>query len=402
MPTTVPGSEIARRLSAVQSAMRSASPPLDVLIVVQKADLYWLSGTVQECHLIVPAEGDPRLLVRKVLERAEEDSPLEDVKPMKSLRELESHVREVAGAPPWRIAMELDVLPVNAFRSYEKRFDATVEWSDASPLLTRLRGVKSDWEIERIRSSGAVHAELFARVPEILARSSSTFDLQTTLDKIACDLGHCGLIRMRGLDVECATGLVVSGREGAMPSHSMFPIGGRGTHAWAPTGGTRSPIERDVPIAMDYLVCREAYYADCTRMAVLGRFPPEAERIFAAIRETIRACEAMLRPGIAPSAIYERATELARELGIGDGFMGPPGFAVRFVGHGIGLEVNETPVLAPGFDEPIVAGNVFAVEPKFTHPTLGVIGLENTYVVRESGAELLTPASEEPYIANGG
>lgn len=398
MPT-VPRSELSRRLEVVQRAMGSLSPPLDALLIVQKADLYWLAGTVQQSHLVVPREGTPRLLVRKVLERARDDSALEDIRPLKSLRELPEHLGELCGSPPWRLGMELDILPVQLFRSYEGRFGSAAEILDASPLLTGLRGVKSDWEIDRIRASGAIHERLFAEVPAILACSGSTFDFQTALDKRACDLGHIGLIRMRGLDVECATGLVVSGEEGALPSHSMFPIGGRGTHPWAPAGGMRRPIERDMPIAMDYLMCHEAYYADCTRMAVLGSFPDEAMRIFAAIRRVLRACEEMIRPGVAPSSVYERAVGLARELGIGDGFMGLPPYAVRFVGHGIGLEVNEVPVLAPGFDEPMEPGNVFAVEPKFTHPRFGVIGLESTYAVRADGCENLTPVPEEPFVA---
>jgi Xaa-Pro aminopeptidase len=70
--------------------------------------------------------------------------------------------------------------------------------------------------------------------------------------------------------------------------------------------------------------------------------------------------------------------------------MGPPGDQARFVGHGVGLELDELPVLAPGFDAPLVAGQTIAVEPKFVLPGLGAVGIENTWAVGESGGVRIT------------
>jgi Xaa-Pro aminopeptidase len=70
--------------------------------------------------------------------------------------------------------------------------------------------------------------------------------------------------------------------------------------------------------------------------------------------------------------------------------MGPPDGQVRFVGHGVGLELDELPVLAPGFDEPLRAGQTLAVEPKFVLPGLGAVGIENTWAVAEGGGVRLT------------
>jgi Xaa-Pro dipeptidase len=193
---------------------------------------------------------------------------------------------------------------------------------------------------------------------------------------------------------DCALGIVVSGPGGAVPSHSFFPIGGRGIDPSAPAGGDWEKIRRDEPIILDYLGCSAGYYADQTRMAVKGRFPAEAGEIYAAMQEVLRRCERTVRAGSVPARIYEEAVELVRTRGLGPGFLGPPGLEVGFVGHGVGLEVNETPVLAPRFERPLVAGTVIAIEPKFNHPRFGVVGLENTYLVREDGLENLTPLPE--------
>ena len=394
MPS-VPAGEIDRRVLAVQGELSSTDPPVDLVLVVQKADLFYLSGTVQQCHLALPAEGTPRLLVRKVRETAEADSPIRDIVPLRSFRELPGHVQDLCGEPPWRIGMELDVLPVGVWHTYRGVFGDDAEIVDCSPQLLAVRSGKSEWELDQFRDAARIHPLLFGDLlRRLLAEDVSTYDLQVWLEAEARSLGHCGLVRLRGLDVETGIGIAVSGPDGAVPSNSMFPIGGTGPHAWVSHGGTRAPIRRDVPIILDFLTSTTGYHVDCSRMAVRGAFPDRAASILERIGDLLRGMENRLIPGVRPSEIYRSAVEEAAAAGLGEGFMGPPGYQVNFVGHGVGLEVNELPVIGPRSDRPLEAGNVIALEPKYTDPVYGVIGIENTYVVAEDGAEKLTTATE--------
>ena len=394
MPS-VPAAEIDRRVRAVQDELAREDSPVDLLLVAQKADLFYLSGTVQQCHLALPAEGSPRLLVRKVLETAEADSPIRDIVPLRSFRELPGHVRDLCGEPPWRIGMELDVLPVDLWRTYRGVFGDDAEIVDCSPQLLAVRSRKSEWELGQFRAAARIHPLLFGDLlRRLLAEDVSTYDLQVWLEAEARSLGHCGLVRLRGLDVETGIGIAVSGPDGAVPSNSMFPIGGTGPHAWVSHGGTRAPIRRDVPIILDFLTSTTGYHVDCSRMAVRGAFPDRAASILERIGDLLRGMESRLRAGVQPSEIYRSAVEEATAAGLGSGFMGPPGYQVNFVGHGVGLEVNELPVIGPRSNRPLQAGNVIALEPKYTDPEYGVIGIENTYVVNENGAEKLTTATE--------
>ncbi len=393
--SSVPATEIDRRVRAVQGELARAEPPVDLLLVVQKADLFYLSGTVQQCHLALPAQGSPRLLVRKVRESAEADSPLGDIVPMRSFRELPGHVRDVAGPPPWRVGMELDVLPVGLWRTYRGVFGDDAEIVDCSPALLAARSRKSAWELDQFRDAARLHPLLFGDpLRRLLAADVSPCDLQARLEAEARALGHCGIVRLRGLDAETGIGIAVSGPDGAVPSNSMFPIGGTGPHAWVSHGGSRVPIRRDVPIILDFLMSTTGYHVDCSRMAVLGAFPDRAASILARIGDLLRGMEGRLRSGVRPSEIYRAAVAEAKAAGLNDGFMGPPGYQVRFVGHGVGLEVNELPVIGPRSDRPLEAGNVIALEPKYTDQEYGVIGIENTYVVTDDGVEKLTTATE--------
>lgn len=392
---SVPRDELERRHGALRRLLDESEPAVDAVVVLQKTDLYYLTGTIQQGHFLLPREGSSRLLVRKVVERAREDSALDDVRSMRSLKELREQCRELCGPPPWRIGMELDVMPVNLWNRYRHVFGDDAEIVDVSAAITRARSRKSEWEVEQFRQAAEIHARIFAELPHILREDISTYEVQTRLERRACELGHCGIIRMRGLDAECTIGLVVSGAEGAVPSHSMFPIGGPGTHPWVAAGGSFRALEPNTPIILDYLMSTTGYHADCSRMAVKGEFPDEATEIFQKIEGLLRFCEERLEVGAVPSQIYQDVVERAADEGLADGFMGPTGYQVPFVGHAVGLEVNETPVVAPRFDEPLVEGNTLAIEPKYTHSRWGVIGLENTYWIKEGGPENLTDVSED-------
>ncbi|MFM1550771.1 MAG: M24 family metallopeptidase [Lentisphaeria bacterium] len=391
---TIPKDEIQKRIAALQSRMTNGETPLDGVIIVQNIDLYYFAGTVQTAHLLIPASGEPRLLVRKVLERAQADSPLTDIQDLRSMRQLQAHVEELCGPAPWRLGMELDVLPAASLAFYEKLLESA-SFTDASPAIMDLRAVKSDWELDQIRDAAALNDAVYKELPEVLKPGMSTINLQATLDAFMYRAGGLGLTRFRGLNLECNPGVIVSGPNGAIPGHSQFPIGGKGPHPAYPQGGDHDPIVVNTPIICDYLSNTTGYFCDQTRMAVLGEMPQEASRILDGTAQVIRHIESLLKPGAVPEAIYESAVAAAADAGIAEGFMGPTGYDAGFVGHGVGLEVNEYPILAPRMHQPLVAGNVLAVEPKVTHPQYGVIGLENTYVVTDSGPQRLSAAPED-------
>ena len=102
----------------------------------------------------------------------------------------------------------------------------------------------------------------------------------------------------------------------------------------------------------------------------------------------------MMRPGTAAKALWEKAEEIVEAAGLKAYYMGHRQHA-GFIGHGVGIEINELPVIAPRSRDILAAGNVIALEPKFVVPGLGAIGIENTYVVAADGApEVLTKAPE--------
>lgn len=385
----VPGAEIERRTRALQSRLAGAG--LDGALLHGVTNLYYFSGTAQQAHLWVPATGRPTLLVRRVLERARAESALEAVEPVSSLRQLP----EFLGAGAKRIGMELDVLPVTLFGQYQKALPG-VAFSDIGPVTRLVRSVKSAWEIDRIRLAARVADQTFQAVRGALHEGMTELELSAVAENAERLNGNQGMLRWRAATgFECPRLHLLAGESMLAASFTDTPFGGEGLTPAAPYGASRRTIGRNMPVCLDVPTVVDGYIHDQTRTLSIGPLDAQltaAYNVCLAIHQMIRN-EAL--PGVTGEDLWNRSVEIAAAAGLQEHFMGWGANRVRFVGHGVGLELDELPVLAPRQTQPLAEGNVMAVEPKFFFPGKGAVGLENTYVVTGNGAEMLTVSSEE-------
>jgi Xaa-Pro aminopeptidase len=285
--------------------------------------------------------------------------------------------------------LTLDVVPVAAQQFWTRALPG-VEWTDVSMLVRELRSVKSPWELERMRDTARLLSAVFGQVPSFLRPGMREVDLAAEIEVRMRRAGNEGSPRVRGFNQEFFMGLAIAGGAATAPSYFDGPVTGRGLSASSPLGASIELIGRDAPVLLDYTAILGGYLTDMTRMAVCGRLAPALGRAFEVARAIQDEVAAGLVPGAVPSRLFALARERADAAGLGDRFMGPPGAQARFVGHGLGLELDEVPVLAPGFDAPLRLGMTIAIEPKFVFPGLGAVGIENTWAVAEGGGERLT------------
>jgi Xaa-Pro dipeptidase len=388
----VPAEEIERRLSRFRSSLAAAG--LDAALVVQSTDLAYLSGTNQQAHLLVPAQGEARLLVRRVLARAQDESPLERIEPLASLGGLAGALRDAGVAAGAAVGLELDVLPAARYLTYARRLEG-YRLSDCSAALREVRAVKSEWELARMRVAAEQVRIAAAAVPGLLAPGIPESQVQLEVETVLRRAGHQGQLRFRGFNQEMHYGQVLGGPSGAVPGYSDSPLCGPGPNPALGKGPDGHVLEPGDPVIVDLVGGHDGYLADQTRTFAVGKLADDLRRAHAVAVDILRAAEAQIRPGTVPSAMFEDAERMAAEAGLGDHFMGHGPDRVRFLGHGVGMEIDELPVLAPGFDEPLCEGHVIAVEPKFVFPGRGAVGIENMYAVTAGGYETMTTANEE-------
>lgn len=374
--------ELQQRTTAMQALLKKKE--LDGALFIYPIDVYYFSGTRQNATLWMPAEGTPVLLVRKSLARARQESPLPDIRPFPSSRDFAA----VLPAEAVKLGLTYDVLPVQQLNFYTKLL-AGREFVDISPLNREVRSVKTPVEVELLRRSGASLSSVFTQVPEFLRAGMRELDLSAEFECRLRKTGNEGYVRMRAFNQELFQGLAVSA---GGPSYGFFDgaVTGRGLSNASPHGASLDLIEKNVPILLDYTGVFEGYITDMTRIFVLGDLDDELKHAFATSLDIQDFLQRSLKPGAVCEELFLKAAEMAEGAGLGDCFMGMPGEQARFVGHGVGLELDEFPVIAQGFKVPLQEGHVIAIEPKFVMPGKGVVGIENTFVVTAAGGVKLT------------
>lgn len=389
---STPRTEIDTRIERLQQ--RLCQEGIDGALILQNTDLFYFSGTIQQSHLYIPAQGHPLLMVRKSLERARQESPMPAIVPLNSPRQLMALIRENSLEPPAILGMELDVLPANSFLSYKKLFPE-IKIRDVSTLIRTVRAVKSDYELKLIRQAAAFSDQVAETMPHLLKEGITEIELAGMVEAHARRLGHQGIVRMRLWGAEMFYGHLMAGPAAAAPSYLASPTGGASVSAAVAQGPSFRKIRRNEPVLLDYVFAWKGYISDHTRIYSIGRPPRALVEAHAVMLEVQERIKAMARPGTTAGDLYTAAVAMAARKGVGDHFMGAGADRVRFIGHGVGLELDEFPFLADGQKARLEEGMVIALEPKLIFPGKGVVGIENTHLVTENGLEQLTHAEQK-------
>jgi Xaa-Pro dipeptidase len=382
----VPAGEIQARIRNFQTGMREKQ--VGGSLIIQKTDLFYFAATAQQGWLYIPAEGDALLMIFKDVERAGGESPLPVIS-LVSPKKIPDILQERGCPLPNVLGMELDVLPANLYFQYAAIFkDARIV--DVSTEIRLIRAVKSDYEIGLLRYAAAMSDQVAAKVPDILREGMTEVALAGEMEAYARSLGHQGIVRMRLWGSELFYGHLMSGPAAAVPSYLASPTGGQGVSPLISQGAGFKKIARNEPVLFDYAFAWQGYISDHTRVFSIGPLPDELLRAHAAMLEIQEEVKVRAVPGVSSGDLYETMIALAAAKGYEEFFMGVGDRKIRFTGHGVGLELDEFPFIAKGQKLPLAKGMVIALEPKVILPGKGVVGIENTHLVTETGLESLT------------
>jgi Xaa-Pro aminopeptidase len=384
---TVPKEEIEKRISRLQAQLVEGK--LDGAFILQNADLFYFSGTIQTAVLFVPAIGDPILMVQKNHERAQHESSLNHVVAVKNKNRILQVLNDFKFDQIASAGLEMDVLPTNLYLWFKQTLPSC-RWVDISGIIRKLRMRKSDYEIEQIEKSTAILHTGLTQIKSVIREGITELEVDGHLAMIARREGHMGTLRMRGWNQEMTYAHVLSGDNGSTVSLLNSPHGGTGnTPAMAQGAGFRR-IKKNEPIGIDYGVAVNGYVGDQFRTYVIGDLSDPLKKAYTCARDILSLLTEKAHEGVRCADLYEAAVAKANEEGLGDFFMGYGAGQVKFIGHGIGLEIDEYPVISPHFDGVLEQNMVLALEPKFVFPQKGVVGLEDDYQVTSNGLRRLT------------
>lgn len=377
--------ELRRRKNVLQEKLQRQQ--LDGVLLAQNMSLYYYAGTMQCQYVYIPAEGDAYGLTRKNMVRAKQEAGIA-LMALSGFSGLPGLLAEV-GYLPKRLGLELDVLPAANYFRLAKAFSG-VEILDFSSAVREARQVKSSYELEQFSVAARQVDLLHKAVPELLHEGKEELMLAAECEFILRKLGHQGFTRMRGFKQEMFFGHLLSGETGAIASFLDSPTGGMGVSVAAPQGAGYKLIKSGEPVTIDYCGVYNGYGVDQTRLYSIGPLDRQLSLAFEAALTVQEAVLALLKPGVTGGEIYLAALRVAEKAGFAEHFMGFGDTQVKYVGHGVGLEIDEFPVLAQGSQLMLAENMVVAIEPKFIFPNKGVVGIENTWQVIKEGTRKIS------------
>jgi Xaa-Pro dipeptidase len=387
-----PREEIRSRIARFQKLLQDSE--IAGALISQNADLFYFAGTIQRSFLFIPAEGEAVLSVHGNLGRALRESSLSQVVPLKNSQQLAQALSDFNYSVRGRIGLEMDVLPVRYYLVLCRDFPEA-NFVDVSELIRKVRMVKSGYEVSQIRKSCEILKQVMLEARRSIRPGMTELEVDSLLGALARRLGHQGRARMRGYNQEMFYAHVFCGKTATLSSVLSAPLGGLGTTPAIAQGASFNIIAENEPLIIDFVVGVNGYVADMTRTFVIGKLPQELQQAYSLAKEIKDFMEQWVRPKRRCSRLYKKVIELAQRRGYQDYFMGYKGHQVAFVGHGIGLEIDDYPVIAPGFNEEFEKNMVFAFEPKLVFPDVGAVGVEDDYLVTEAGVERLTTFDDQ-------
>jgi Xaa-Pro aminopeptidase len=361
------------RLVSVRQALREQG--VGALLVGPSADLRYLVGyhalpLERLTMLVVPAEGEPLLVVPELEAPRAIDSGASDIVPLAPWSETDDPIALVAGhLAACGVGRERLAVQDRLWSAFTLGLQAAMpgsSWVAGSEVMRRLRMVKSPDEVQALREVGAAIDAVHAQVPGLLRAGRTEAEVGRDIaELILVDHDEINFI------------IVASGPNGASPHHET------GARVLAPGDA----------VVVDIGGTRSGYCSDMTRDYVIGTLPYGYEALHGVLEEAQEAAVNAVRPGVTAASIDAAARDVITDAGYGERF-------VHRTGHGIGIEEHEEPYIVAGNQELLSPGMAFSVEPGIYVPDRYGARIEDIVVVTDEGVEQLNLRPREVVVCD--
>ena len=364
-----------------------AQQGIDAALITCNVNLLYTYGQVVSGYLYLPLNAPARLFVKRP-----NNITGEHIFSIRKPEQILDLLKENDLPLPTKLMLEGDELPYSEYLRLAAMFpDAEVV--NGTSLIRQARSIKTPVEIELFRRAGVAHAKAYSNIPSVYRPGMTDVEFSIEIERLMRLEGCLGIFRVFGQSMEIFMGSLLAGDNGASPSPYDFALGGEGLDSALPGGANGTVLQEGHSVMVDLGGNFNGYMSDMSRVFSIGKLKEEAYIAHQVCLDIQEQVAAMAQPGAVCEDLYHAAIELVTKAGFADYFMGVTQQA-RFIGHGIGLEINEAPVIAPRVKQQLEQGMVFALEPKIVLPGIGPVGIENSWVVTAEGVEKLTLCNE--------
>ncbi|MBQ8502502.1 MAG: aminopeptidase P family protein [Bacteroides sp.] len=379
--------ELKQRRDQIRVLM--AQQEIDAAIFTCNVNLIYTYGQVVSGYLYLPLNAPARLFIKRP-----NNITGEHIHPIRKPEQLPELIQQCGLQLPKKLMLEGDELPFTEYNRLAACFPEAEVLPCGTQLIRQARSIKTAFELELFHRSGVAHAKAYQQIPSVYRAGMTDRELSIEIERLMRLEGCLGQFRVFGRSMEIFMGSLLAGSNAAAPSPYDFALGGKGVDPSLPGGLDGTLLQPGQSFMVDMGGNFYGYLSDMSRVFSIGKLPEQAYAAHQTCLEIQDAVADKAKPGVTCEELYDTAIEMVTRAGFADNFMGV-GQKAKFIGHGVGLEINEAPVLAPRMKQELQPGMVFALEPKIVLPEVGPVGIENTWAVTAEGVEKLTLCPEE-------
>jgi Xaa-Pro dipeptidase len=364
-----------------------AKENIDAALICTNVNILYTFGRIVSGYLYLPLNSHAIMFCKKPIMEGEH------IRTIHKPEEIPDLLKEMEIPAATKIMLEGDDISYSQFNRLAAIFpDAEVV--NGTSFIRKARSLKTAYELEIFRRSGKLHAKAYEQIPSVYKEGMTDVDFSIEIERVMRKQGCLGLFRIFGPSMEIFMGSVLTGDNAGKPSPYDFALGGEGVDPSLPVGANGTPLKQGQSVMVDMGGNFFGYISDMSRVFSIGKLPDEAYAAHKTCLKIQDELSKIMKPKAVCEEIYQAAIDIAQANGFANQFMGI-GQQAHFIGHGIGLEINEEPVFAPRIHTELETGMVFALEPKIIIPGVGPVGTENSWVVTGTGVERLTPGTDE-------
>ncbi len=364
-------------------------------LLTYSRDILYFTGTAQPSYLAITPD-DYILFVKNGMPFVEQEVFIDTSRVLEERKLDKLHGMFFANLDNKNVGIQFDVLTIKEFILLKKIFIG-IEFFDISPMALHLRSKKDEYEIDQIIKACSCNQKGYEAACNILKPGISELELSAAVEHAHRLAGHEGDFFFRKNDFFMSMGPIGAGASLIQPSGVLYSLTGMGQSPSVPIGPSKKRIEEGETIIIDIPCHVNGYHCDQTRSFVAGKAKSETKECYNDLKQISNyLINEIIRPGITSGDIYKSAIIASKELKYSHAFLKfNENEQSKLAGHGIGLEINEYPLIWSNSKQLISENNVIAVELHMIDEKAGVLKLEDTILVGRNGNKILTTSSRD-------
>ncbi|MDR0331975.1 MAG: Xaa-Pro peptidase family protein [Dysgonamonadaceae bacterium] len=379
--------EYKNRIKNVQNAIIQSQA--DACIITTAVNQFYLFGFIFDGYAYILPNDEPILFVKR-------PENIENAIYIRKPEQIPDFLCNNGLSLPKKVLIEADRITLNNALRLQNALE-NPQLLNVSGIMREIRSVKSEYELSEMRKCAAIQTDVYRQIPSLYQKGMTDVLFQTEVERVMRQHGSIGIFRAFGDNMDIFMGSVLAGDNAQAASAYDFAMGGKGVSPYLPIGASDVKLEDGMTIMFDMAGNFLPYMSDMTRTFAIGKVDKKAYDAHQVSIEMNEWVSENVKPGTHCADIYYYSLETAKKYNLENYFMGTTQQA-KFVGHGLGLEINEPPVFTPRSKEILRPNIAFAYEPKFVLPGIGAVGIENTFIINENGVEKITLCEEEMIV----